>query len=239
MAFDKPNRHVYPDAEALAAAACEWLVRKAAASSGPFSVCLSGGSTPKRLFELLASAPHNSMFPWDRVHWFWGDERVVPADHPDSNARMTRIAMLDRVPVAAKYIHAIPTEGEDPDRLAARYAAELQDFYGAHALDPGRPLFDVVLLGIGDDGHTASLFPGSPALAERSSWAAAVTGFRPEPRITLTYPVLESARDVAFLAAGKGKRDILAAIGRGEDFPAGRVKPVGALHWFLDEAAAR
>lgn len=228
---------VLADAEALAAHAADWLAGVLQAEPGPVSVALSGGSTPKRLYELLAAPPFVDRVPWDRVHWFWGDERVVPPTDPRSNYRMAMEAMLYRVVPAAGTIHPVPTEGLAPDQAAARYQTTLQEFYGAPVLDPARPLFDVVLLGLGGDGHTASLFPGSTALAERTAWTAAAAG---DPaRVTLTYPALESCRHAAFLVAGSDKRDVLARIRAGDaDLPAARYRPSGRLHWFADRAAA-
>ena len=185
----------------------QWLCSLAQASDREFSVCLSGGSTPRRLYEQLATPAFASRFPWRRAHWFWGDERFVAHDHPDSNFRMARDAFLSRVPAPDGNVHAIPTEGLSPEQAAAAYETTLKRFYGADTLAPDRPLFDVTLLGIGEDGHTASLFPGQPALQERRRWVIAVIGAKSEPRITLTYPALDSSRDVAFLATGEEKRD--------------------------------
>jgi len=231
------ERLVLPDAEALARHAAEFLTTTLAATPGRSAVALSGGSTPKRLYELLATPEFRDRLPWERVHWFWGDERFVPQDNPDSNYRMTRLAMLASVPVPPGHVHAVPVAGLDPVPAAASYEAELQRFYGAAALDPGRPLFDIVLLGLGEDGHTASLFPGTAALGERHHWVAAVLGAKPEPRVSLTYPALDSARHVMFLVAGAGKRAVLDRLAQGEDLPAGHVRPVGTLHWLLDRAA--
>ncbi len=177
--------------------------------------------------------------PWDRIHWYWGDERFVPPDHPDSNYRMTRAAMLDKAPIPADHVHPVKTVGLSPRESADDYEKLLKAHYGAATLDPARPLFDLTFLGVGDDGHTASLIPGADAaLAERTRWTAVIEGLRPETRVTLTYPALESSRHVAFLVAGAGKRDILRRIALGEDLPAARVDPVGTLHWMLDRAAA-
>jgi len=229
---------ILPDPPALAHHVAEWMTKAALAATGPFLVSLSGGSTPKTLYRLLASDAFRCRFPWQRVFWYWGDERFVPYDHPDSNYRMAREAMLDRAPVPPENIHPVPADGT-PDEAAARYERTLQDHYGATALDPGRPLFDITLLGLGPDGHTASLLPGQPVLEERERWVAAVSQGRPEVRITLTYPAIESSRYVAFLVAGKEKAAILNAIrAGGSDVPAARVKPVGELIWFADEAAA-
>jgi 6-phosphogluconolactonase len=229
----------FADAETLAQHVAKWLCDLARASDRAFAVSLSGGSTPRRLYELLATPEIVSRFPWSRVHWFWGDERFVPHDHPDSNFRMARDAFLSRVHVPDDNIHAIPTEGLSPEHAAAAYEATLKLFYGADALAPDRPLFDVTLLGIGDDGHTASLFPGNFALRETQRWVVAVIGAMPEPRITLTYPALDSSRDVAFVVTGRGKRDVVARAQTGDrTIPAGLVRPVGRLHWFTDRAAA-
>jgi 6-phosphogluconolactonase len=173
------------------------------------------------------------------VHWFWGDERFVPHDHPDSNFGMAHDAFLSRVPTPADNVHAIPTDELSPEKAAAVYEAILKRFYGADTLASGRPLFDVTLLGIGEDGHVASLLPGQPALQETQRWVVAVIGAMPQPRITLTYPALESSRDVAFLVAGRGKREVVARAQAGDrTIPAASVRPVGRLHWFTDRAAA-
>jgi 6-phosphogluconolactonase len=233
------GNRVFESAEALAHDVAEWLRDLAQASDRAFAVSLSGGSTPRRLYEYLAAPGIVSRFPWARVHWFWGDERFVPPDHPDSNYRMAREAFLSRVPVPEDNIHAVPTEGLSPEQSAAAYEATLKRFYGSDQLDPARPLFDVTLLGIGDDGHTASLFPGQPALRETQRWAVAVIGAKSEPRITLTYPALDSSRDVAFLVTGKDKQSAVARAQAGDRaLPAAAVHPVGRVHWFMDRAAA-
>jgi 6-phosphogluconolactonase len=201
-------------------------------------VSLSGGSTPKTPYGLLASDEFRDRFPWPRVSWYWGDERFVPHDHPESNFRMIREAMLAKAPVPPENIHPISTDGA-PEDAARRYERTLQEAYGATTLDPPRPLFDVTLLGLGADGHTASLLPGELVLNERKRWVAAVSHGRPEVRITMTYPVIESSRRVAFLVAGDEKAAIISAIRAGiSQVPAGRVQPVGALLWFVDQTAA-
>jgi 6-phosphogluconolactonase len=226
---------VFDDAEALAHHAAQWLGAAAQHSSGRFAVALSGGSTPRRLYELLADAE----LPWKRVHWFWGDERFVPPDHPDSNYRMAREALLSRAPVPGTNIHAIRTEGVTPEDAAAGYEAALKRFYGAETLSRERPLFDAVLLGIGEDGHTASLFPGHAALDETQRWVVAVRGAKAQARITLTYSALQSSRETAFLVAGAAKKDALRRAQAGERAtPAGRLRPAGDVHWFVDRAAA-
>jgi 6-phosphogluconolactonase len=233
------GNHIFKNAEALARGVAEWLCGLARASNHAFAVSLSGGSTPRRLYELLATPEIVSRFPWSRVHWFWGDERFVPHDNRDSNYRMARDAFLSRAPVPDDNVHAIPTEGLLPEQAASAYEATLKRFYGADRLAPDRPLFDVMLLGIGENGHTASLFPGQPALQETRRWVVAVAGATSEPRITLTYPALDSSRDVAFVVAGQGKREVVARAQAGDrTLPAALVRPIGRLHWFADRAAA-
>ncbi len=233
------ENRTFESAETLAHGLAEWLCGLALASDRAFAVSLSGGSTPRRLYECLAAPEIASRFPWSRAHWFWGDERFVPHDDRDSNYRMARDAFLSRVPAPDDNIHAVPTEGLSPDQAAGAYETTLKQFYGAATLVPGRPLFDVTLLGIGEDGHTASLFPGQPTLQETSRWAVAVIGAKAEARITLTYPVLDSSREVAFLVTGKEKRGVVARAQAGDrTLPAAVVHPVGLLHWFMDRAAA-
>jgi 6-phosphogluconolactonase len=229
---------VFESAEALAQKAAEWLCALAQASNREFAVCLSGGSTPRLLYETLATSATASRFPWPRVHWFWGDERFVPHDDPESNYRMVHEALLSRVPIPAENIHPVPTQGLSPEQAAADYEATLKRYYGAGKLTPNRPLFDVNLLGVGEDGHTASLFPGQPALQETQRWVVAVIGAKSNARITLTYPALDSSRDVVFLVTGKAKRDVVARIRAGDrGLPAALVRPLGGLHWFGDRAA--
>ena len=230
---------VFPDAEALARNVAQWLCTLALGSDRPFAICCSGGSTPKRLYQLLAEPEIVRQFPWSRVHWFWGDERFVPHEHPDSNFRLVHDALFSRVAVPHDNIHPIPTSGQSPQHAASAYEATLKAYYRAPVIVASRPLFDVTLLGIGEDGHTASLFPGHPALEQRDDWAVAVTDATPPARITLTYPVINSSRDAAFLVAGNRKREIVARIRSGDQtLPAARIHPSGRLHWFSDRAAA-
>jgi 6-phosphogluconolactonase len=230
---------VVPDPEALAERVAAWILERVLALPGRVSVCLPGGSTPRRLYQTLAQAPYRDRMPWQRMHWFLGDERFVPSSDPRSNYRMIREALLDRIEARVGSMHPIPTQGLTLDAAVIAYERELKRFYGGEELSATRPLFDVTLLGLGADGHTASLLPGAPVLEERSRWVAAVVGFTPEARITLTYPALESSRDVAFLVTGAAKREILAKVRAGpSDAPAARLRPVGRLHWFADRAAA-
>lgn len=224
---------------ALARMAADKLCDWATATSGPVRVALSGGSTPRSTYQELASARLIGRFPWQRVHWFWGDERFVPPDNPASNFRMAREAMLASAPVPAENVHPVPTVGMDPDAAAGAYQVELQRAYGATSLMPARPLFHICLLGLGDDGHTASLLPGEPVLDERTRWVAAVAHGRPETRITLTYPAINASRHIAFLVSGAGKRDMLRQVRSGRsNAPAARLQPLGDLVFIADRDAA-
>jgi 6-phosphogluconolactonase len=237
-AASAPTVEILDDLAAVARRGAEWLHAAIAANPGRIAVALSGGSTPKPLYQLLAAPPLRDTVPWPRIHWFLGDERFVPPDDPKSNFRMVREALAG-APVPGENLHPIPTVGMSPEEAAAAYERELQSFYGAPTLDPARPLFDAVLLGLGADGHTASLFPGTAALDEQVRWAAAVVGAQPEPRITLTFPVLESSRAVAFLVSGADKRKALQGVLRGDrSLPAARLRPVGTLTFLVDRAAA-
>lgn len=238
----KPSQaelHILLDAEALAQAAARWLLEIARSMDGPIAIALSGGSTPKRFYELLAEAPYREGFPWSRAHWFWGDERFVPHDDARSNFLMAEKALLSRAPIPRANIHPVPTADLSPPAAADAYEAELKTFYGADVLDRSRPLFDAVVLGLGDNGHTASLMPGASVLGERGRWAAEVVGAAPETRITLTYPALESCREAAFLVQGAEKKTALKLLrADDESIPAGRLRVQGALRIFADVEAA-
>jgi 6-phosphogluconolactonase len=231
---------VSADADALADRAAHWFVAELTNRSGPLAVALSGGSTPKRLYERLARDPWRSQLPFDRIHWFWGDERIVPGDDSRRNTLMVESALLDHIPVPPGNIHIVAASPTTPEDAAAAYEAELRRFYGADVLDPQRPLFDIMLLGVGSDGHTASLFPGMASLAVRDEWVvASPPGLDPfVPRVTLTFPAIASSRAVAFLAAGPDKKPILDKVFSGADLPSAHVTAVGPIHWFLDKAAA-
>ena len=232
-----PGRvQVLADPMSLAHSVAEWMIAAAFAATGPFRVSLSGGGTPKTLYALLASDEFRDRFPWTQVHWYWGDERFVPHSDPESNFAMVREAMLAKAPVPPGNVHAVPTEG-DPDGAALRYEQALQAAYGGATLDPARPLFDITLLGLGADGHTASLLPGDAALEERERWVVAVRHGRPEVRITMTFPVIESSRRIAFLVSGKDKAAIFKAVQGGDErLPSARVRSAGELIWFVDQA---
>jgi len=231
---------VFETAEALAEHVAEWLCDLVHAGDRDFAVCLSGGSTPRHFYRQLAHHRLAARFPWKHAHWFWGDERFVPHDSPDSNYRTAYDALLSHVPAANERIHAIPTEGLSPEEAAASYQTLLQRFYGTDQLDPARPIFDVTLLGVGEDGHTASLFPGSPSLRETRRWVLPIVGEARETRITLTYPALDGSRNLAFVATGTNKRQVLARIRAGDtELPAARINPVGNLFWFVDRSAVQ
>lgn len=220
----------------LAQQVAEWMIGRLTATSGPVAVALSGGSTPKLLYTVLATDEFARRMPWDRVHWCWGDERFVPPDDPSSNYRMTKEAMLDHVKVPPDHVHPIPTTGLSPAASAAIYEQTLRSIHGDG--DLARPLFEIVLLGLGTNGHFASLFPETPALTERHAWCVPVTPAAEKTRLTLTYPVLESCNHAAFIVAGADKRVVLAAVRAGQaGLPASQYRPSGELHWFADEAA--
>lgn len=229
--------HMFDNPQSVAVAAAEWIANRIADSQEVFRMALSGGNTPRLLYQRLASADYRNRIEWRRVELFWGDERFVPHNDPLSNYRMARETLLAHTPVLIDHIHPIPTEG-DPDNAARKYESTLRGIYGADSLSRARPLFDLVLLGLGDDGHTASLFPGSPALDERTRWVLAVDG-KDVPRITLTYPALQSASAVVFLVNGEDKADIVHRVRAGDmALPAARLKARGDVLWFIDRAAA-
>ena len=239
----------FPTADALMAGAAEHFVSdalQAVRASGRFAVALSGGATPRRLYEMLASPAYAGRVDWSRVHCFWGDERcVLPAD-PASNYCMTREALLDHVPVPHANVHRI--RGEDaPARAAAMYERELRQAFATQEGPPGLAVgrrFDLVLLGMGDNGHTASLFPGLTAVCENQRWVVA-EHIAEMWRVTLTPPVLNAAVHVAFVVSGAGKAAMLHRVLEGPSnpsvLPAQAIVPVdGVLDWLVDaDAAAR
>jgi|TARA_B110000014_G_scaffold47564_1_gene31488 6-phosphogluconolactonase len=232
-----PALSIHADAEALARAAADWICQRLESTAGRLAVALSGGSTPKRLYETLASTEFRNRVPWARVHWFWGDERFVAPDHPQSNFAMFDQAVLRHVRVAKDNVHPVPILGHTPAEAAEAYSKELQRFHGVGELRDDKPLFNLVLLGLGNDGHVASLLPASPALEELSAWVTVAETDRTKQRITLTYPALESCGDCLFLITGTEKREVVSAVLRGEDSPATRLNPRGTCNWFIDRAA--
>ena len=234
---------VHGDAERLARAAAELFVSSAAESikaRGRFRVALSGGSTPRRVYELLATYGFRSRIDWDHVEVFWGDERYVPADDRDSNYRMTAEALLLHVPIPRENIHRIPTEISPPQDAASAYEKDIRQSFG----DPASlPQFDLIYLGLGTNGHTASLFPHSPALQEKSrlmfaDFVAEVNTWR----ISMSAPLLNRGRMVAFLIEGRQKAQVLREVLLGprdpERLPAQLIHPEGKLLWLVDESAA-
>ncbi len=242
--FDTPEQVALAAAEKFAAYA-----QAAIADHRVFSVALSGGNTPKRVYELLASAPRKDSVEWPRVHLFFGDERAVPPKHPDSNYRMVFEALISRVPISASNVHRVIGE-ENPEESARLYENELRTFF-AGRINSSWPRFDLVFLGMGTDGHTASLFPESETLTEKSKWVVTSTSSSGQQRITMTLPVFNHAAHVVFLVTGKEKaprlREVLASVGSGQWavgsrqdlLPAQMVQPVdGKLEWLVDRAAA-
>lgn len=217
------------------------LGRRAIHARGRFDLALAGGNTPRDVYTRLATPPYSERLDWGRIHVFFGDERYVPLDHPDSNYRMAREALLDQVPLPKANVHPIPTDGGDPAADAARYGQCL------HQQLPGdgtqTPVLDLILLGIGEDGHTASLFPKTPILSERTEPAAAV--YVPHLnswRISVTLPVIERARQRLFLAVGNAKARIVGQVlnrsSAAARLPVERVASIGPTEWHLDAAAA-
>jgi len=233
------NRIVVADPVALADAAAKHLMVRIEANTGRIAICLTGGSSPKQLYRLLASEAYSKRIPWERVHWFIGDERFVTPADPLNNMAMARGIFLDRF-APKDHIHPIPTDVATPDQSAELYQRELQSFYGADDLDPARPLFDLVLMGIGPDGHTASLFPGYPALKETKRWVVGVPQAHVDPfvpRVTLTLAALASCREMLFELAGSEKRAILAELSADESLPANRARSIGETVLLVDQAA--
>lgn len=236
---------ILPDAEGVARhglALWQRVSADAVATRGSFRVLLSGGSTPKRLFQLLAQQPVRDILPWSATHLFWGDERAVPPDHMDSNYRMTREALLECVSPPVGQIHRLEGERADLDSAAADYQRTVAESFGTTPDGPP-PAFDLAFLGMGTDAHTASLFPGTKALAEKNRWFVAneVPQLNTR-RLTATYPLLNAARAVIFLAAGPDKAEplgrVLAPTGEIAKAPSRGIVPAGSLTWVIDKAAA-
>jgi 6-phosphogluconolactonase len=239
-AANDPQIVVVADAAVLAQTAARRLIDRVRHGNRA-AVCLTGGSSPLGLYRLLAEDPLRSEVPWTRVHWFMGDDRFVPESDPLSNMGAARRAFLTRVAAPPQNVHPIPTAANDPADAAHRYEDELKQFYGADRLDLSRPVFDIVLMGLGPDGHTASLFPHSPALEEKQHWVVGVpkAGMEPfVPRVTLTFPALASTREMLFLVDSADKRQTVARVFAGEDLPAHRAYAQGDLVWLVIRAAA-
>jgi 6-phosphogluconolactonase len=231
---------VFTDASALCRAAAEesaHLFEGRCQHAGRCTVVLSGGHTPRSLYEIWARDFGGSL-PWRRIHLFWGDERYISPDDPRSNFRMVREALLDHVDIPPENVHPMPTNVSPPEAAAKAYEAALR-----REFPESWPEFDLIFLGVGPEGHTASLFPHSPALAIKDRWVAAVTTpAEPRQRLSLTLPVLNHGRNVFVLAAGKEKQEalrhtVLTEAQGSAEWPISLVRPAGNLLWFLDEAA--
>lgn len=237
-----PAVFIFDSPEQVAQAVAERFVAYSTASvreHGSFTVALAGGSTPRRAYELLGSDSFKGRIDWSHVHLFFGDERMVPPDSPESNYRMVNEALLSRVTLPPQQVH--PIDGETSAQASAEsYEEELKRFFGASAW----PRFDLILLGMGDDGHTASLFPGSDALNENVNWVVAARHPQSEQaRVTLTLPALNHAARVTFVVTGEKKAAPLVRVLHGdaadEELPARKVRPVkGTCEWLVDRAAA-
>ena len=232
---------VFPTRAELVTGLADWLLALSLAKTPntPFRLTLSGGSTPQHLYALMASAPYVERFPWRNMQFFIGDDRFVPHDHADSNFGMMQRLLFSKASIPASNIFPMPDHGAAED-AARTYEHTLKTLYGAQDFAPQRPFFDVQLLGIGTDGHTASLFPGQPVLHNRTAWVAScVPPAAPHTRLTLTYPAIHASQHVVFLVEGAAKRDILARI-RAQDptCPASAITALGELTWFTDQAAA-
>ncbi len=254
----QPEVQRYRNLEALSHAAAEFTCRLAEEcmeSHGAFTVALSGGNTPRPMYEALARPPLNTRMPWRDIHLFWGDERCVRSDHPDSNFAMAFRALISKAPVPSQNVHRIPAELDPPEAAAEAYEKVLREFFRclgksethstpSSAVGPF-PSFELILLGVGKDGHTASLFPGNHTLEESKRWVVAVrdpSSSPPVPRITLTLPVINSAECVLFLVSGAGKREVIRSILEDSgpatrSYPAARVNPKGRLIWLIDDGA--
>jgi 6-phosphogluconolactonase len=239
---------VCPDAAALAVHAADRIVAAATSAishSGRFTLVLSGGSTPERTYTLLAQSPRRQQIDWSRTWLFFGDERFVPHDDPRSNYHMAEQSLLKPAAIDPAHVLAISTNFETPGQCASQYESWLRKFFN-HDADKALPEFDLALLGLGDDGHTASLFPGKPSLDEQRAWVTWSTpGTLPPPvdRITFTFPSINAAREVMFLVSGAAKAEVLYKIleiaPNVHKHPASGVRPAGKLIWLIDEPAAK
>jgi 6-phosphogluconolactonase len=243
--------HVFKNADELSQDVAKWMTDSIAATlkrSDRFTIALSGGSTPKLLHKILAAAPYKDQIDWSRLHIFWGDERDVPFEDSRNNAKMAYDTLLNFVPVPPSQVHVMRTD-IPPEQSAAEYENILHEYFDipAGAASTGSVVansFDLVLLGMGDDGHTLSLFPGTEAVHEEKAWAISYyLKAQDMNRITLTKAIVNKAARVAFLTTGAGKAHALKEVLEGaynpDLYPSQEIKPVaGELHWFVDEAAA-
>lgn len=238
------NIGIYPDIDALSREAAQYVVRVANESivtHGRFSIALSGGTTPKKLYGLLGGEPYRSQINWALVHIFWGDERCVPPDSPDSNYKMAHEVLLSNIPVPVSQVHRMPAEMADRNAASEQYVLEMQRTFGTN----GIPNFDLIQLGMGPEGHTASLFPHQASLHEQRRLVMPVSVPKPPPdRLTFTPPILNAARNVLFLVTGSDKAEALHAVLEGpyqpDEYPAQIVRSTsGEVVWMLDMEAAK
>lgn len=234
--------HILPNAESVAIAAAEFITEKIETvlkTRDRFTIALSGGSTPKRLHQLLAEAPYRNRIDWTRLHIFWGDERYVPLEDERNNAKMAYDTLLNKVPVPAEQIHIMRTDLPDPEESARQYEAILHTYF-----DGEENSFDLLLLGMGDDGHTLSLFPGTEVIHETGKWCTAFFLKQQEMfRVTLTRTIANQSACILFLTTGKAKAPALKEVLEGPPniniYPSQVIQPVnGTTHWIVDEAAA-
>jgi 6-phosphogluconolactonase len=243
----RPEIRSYPSLPELSRAAAEYVCETAGEAirkRGVFTFVLSGGSTPRLLYEELARQPISKRIDWQKTHIFWGDERYLPPDHPDSNYALAFQRLVSKVDVPPAQVHRIITESPSAKDSAEDYEKTLRHFFRSPSGsedDKYLPSFDVILLGLGEDGHTASLFPGDAALEEKYRWVVAVDGANaspPVPRITLTFPILNKADCVIFLVSGSRKKEVFEEIMNNPGtapYPAARIRPSGRLLWFIDK----
>ena len=235
---------IYPDINSLSHEAAQFIVRlanEATVSRGRFSIALSGGSTPNVLYGLFATEPYLGQINWPSVEIFWSDERCVPPDDAESNYAMAKEVLLSKIPIQPRQVHRMPAEKADRDAAAQEYTLEMQRVFSTN----GIPAFDLIQLGMGPEGHTASLFPHQQSLHEQERLVMPVSVPKPPPlRLTFTPPLLNAARHVLFLVTGSEKADAVQAVLEGpyqsEEYPAQIVRPAtGEVTWMLDTAAAR
>lgn len=240
----RPKVRFYPNLDKASRAVAENLVVMAQAvvrEKGRFTLVLAGGNTPRHLYTLLASA-YSDRIPWSSIHLFWSDERYVPKTHPNSNFAMVFDTLISKVSIPSQNVHRILTETESPEKAAATYEELLREFFP----DEATHTFDLTLLGMGEDGHTASLFPNTPVLEERERWVSVVTASptaRSHTRITLTLPVINKANSVFFLVSGVRKMVVVKSILKDYEaasrlYPAAMVHPAGRLVWFVADSKA-
>jgi len=237
-----PDVRVFSDLHKASQALAERLVevaRDVLTAKGRFALALSGGKTPRYLYTFLARECLNEI-SWERVHLFWSDERCVPQESEDCNFAMAYKALISEVPLPSQNIHRIPAEINPPEKAAGNYERMIREFFKPEEEDSF--LFDAMILGVGEDGHTASLFPGSSALAEKSRWVLAVNAppsFSPQKRITLTFPLINRSRSILFLVSGDKKRKVVREILKNPEtarrlYPAAMIHPLGSVAWYID-----